>query len=153
MFDLIVFAGLLGCGYFIGGYYERSHYRSIRAREAASLSLSLLTGKAIDPDWQVTQATLVTGVCVISVDYFKSVAASLRNLVGGRVSAYEHLLDRARREALLRMKEEAAVLGSKVVVVNVRLETSSISGMKADGRSSRVASIEVLAYGTALALA
>ncbi|MBK6847061.1 MAG: heavy metal-binding domain-containing protein [Proteobacteria bacterium] len=153
MADIIVFIVLVACGYFIGGHRERSHYRSIFAREAATLELTLLSGKAIDPAWQVAQAALVTGVCVISVDYFKSVAAGLRNLVGGRVSAYESLIDRARREALLRMKAQAAALGGKVVVINVRLETSSISGMKADGRSGQVASVEVIAYGTALALA
>ena len=69
---------------------------------------------------------LVTGSTVISVDYFKRFLAALRNLFGGRVTAYESLLDRARRESLLRMKEQAAALGASMVF-NVKYETASIS--------------------------
>ena len=45
-------------------------------------------------------------------------------MFGGRVSAYETLVDRARREAILRMKEEAK---GADIILNMRLETSSIS--------------------------
>ena len=38
---------------------------------------------------------------------FKRFLANLRRLIGGRVKSYESILDRARREALLRMKTEA----------------------------------------------
>jgi uncharacterized protein YbjQ (UPF0145 family) len=82
---------------------------------------------------------------VISVDYFKRFLAALRNLFGGRVTSYESLLDRARRESLLRMKEQAAALGA-AMVFNVKYETASIS----KGRGNSIGSIEVLAYGTAL---
>ena len=44
---------------------------------------------------------------VISLDHFKRFLAGLRALVGGRIRSYETLLDRARREALMRMKEAA----------------------------------------------
>jgi uncharacterized protein YbjQ (UPF0145 family) len=88
---------------------------------------------------------LVTGSVVISVDYFKRFLASLRTLIGGRVTSYESLLDRARREAILRMKEEASKLGADKVF-NIKLETSSIS----KSAKGKVGSIEVLAYGTAL---
>lgn len=149
MWDLLIFLTLVICGYVIGGYRERRHYHSIRQREAVTPALLISTTKTVDPAWHVSQAVLVSGICVISVDYFKSVAAALRNIVGGRVSTYESLIDRARREAALRMQEQARALGANAVI-NVRLETSSISGMKSDGRSRRVASVEVIAYGTAL---
>ena len=103
--------------------------------------------KTIDPAWNVVAASLVTGSTAVSVDYFKRVAATLRNLFGGSVSAYETLLDRARREAVLRMKEEARKLGA-TLIVNVRIETSSISGAKGNNKS--IACVEVLASGTAL---
>jgi len=67
----------------------------------------------------------------------------LINIFGGRVSSYESLLDRGRREAILRMKESAKGASE---IVNVRIETSSIS--KNDNRG--IGSIEVYAYGTAI---
>ena len=88
---------------------------------------------------------LVAGNVVISVDYFKSAAAALRSFVGGRVSAYESLLERARREAILRMKEDARRHGAKMIF-NVKLETASIS----QGGANQLGSVEVYAYGTAM---
>ena len=69
----------------------------------------------------------------------------MRNIFGGRVTSYETLLDRARREAILRMKEEAKELNAELVF-NIKLETSSIY----KGKGNSVGSVEVLAYGTAL---
>ncbi|MCG8067144.1 MAG: YbjQ family protein, partial [Candidatus Thiodiazotropha taylori] len=90
-------------------------------------------------------AELVSVSVVISVDYFKRFIAALRNLVGGRVTSYESLVDRARREAILRMKAQAEQLNADIVF-NVKLETSSIH----KGRGNSIGSVEVLAYGTAL---
>ena len=88
---------------------------------------------------------MVSGSVVVSVDYFKRFLAALRNLFGGRVISYESLLDRGRRESLLRMKQQAEELGAGMVF-NVKYETASIS----KGRRDTIGSIEVLAYGTAL---
>ena len=87
----------------------------------------------------------MVGSVVISVDYFKTVVAGLRNLVGGNISAYESLLDRARREAVLRMQEQAVSIGAEAVV-NMKFETARVSGNAAQA----IGSVEVLAYGTAL---
>ena len=82
---------------------------------------------------------------MISVDYFKHISAALRNLIGGRVIAYEALMDRARREAILRMKTDAKEKGASQIF-NVKLETSSIS----KGGANQIGSVEVFAYGTGL---
>jgi len=87
---------------------------------------------------------LVHGHVVVSVDYFKQILAGLRNVFGGTVQSYETLLDRARREAVLRMKECCPTADQ---ILNLRIETSSIS--KGDS-GDRIGSIEVLAYGTAI---
>ena len=71
--------------------------------------------------------------------------ASLRNIFGGKVAAYESLVDRARREAVLRMKEKAP---NADIVLNTRIETSTI-GRSANSRRS-IGSIEAIAYGTAV---
>ena len=67
---------------------------------------------------------MVSGSAVISLDYFKRVVASLRMLMGGRVRTYESLIDRARREAVLRMKQSCKI--DTGIILNVRVETSSI---------------------------
>ncbi len=145
MIDLIIFLTLLITGYLFGQYFERKHYRSILKRESDTLQLPLLTLKTVPEDIKRCNAELVAGNVVISVDYFKRFLAGLRAIVGGRVKSYESLVDRARREAILRMKEQAIDKGA-VVVTNVRIETSSIS----KGRRKTIGSIEVLAYGTAI---
>ncbi len=146
--DLIIFLMLLALGFFAGSCAEKRHYRSIERREKALLRLPAVTLKKVDiPQGKVRSARMVHGSAVISVDYFKRMLAALRNIFGGKVKSYETLLDRARRESLLRMKESAA---DADIIVNVRIETATI------GRSSRgkqrISCLETVAYGTALTL-
>jgi uncharacterized protein YbjQ (UPF0145 family) len=96
------------------------------------------------PEHQIRSARLVYGSAVISVDYFKRILAGLRNIFGGKVKSYESLLDRARREALLRMKEMA---GDATVIVNVRIETAAIGKQS---RRKNIGCLEAMAYGTAI---
>ncbi len=145
MIDVVIFLSLLISGYLFGQFFERRHYRSIIEREKNTLQLPLLTLKTTPSSLKRCDAALVTGSVVVSVDYFKRFLAGLRAIVGGRVKSYESLVDRARREAILRMKEQAIDQGA-VVVTNVRIETSSIS----KGQGNAIGSIEVLAYGTAI---
>ncbi len=145
MYDLIAILLLLAVGYFTGQYLEKRHYKSIFRREAELRELTAVATKFLPETEREPRTTLVVGNCVISVDYFKRFVAGLRSLVGGRIIAYETLVDRARREAVLRMKEQARSEGA-ALVFNVKIETSSIS----KGRRNAIGSIEVLAYGTAL---
>ncbi len=144
--SITIFLGLIALGYFAGSRAERRHYQSIREREEEFLHLPAVTLKAVSDPETVERSLLVTGSAVISVDYFKRFLAGLRSLVGGRIKSYESLLDRARREAILRMKEEARGADA---IVNMRIETTSISkgSMK---RNESVSTVEALAYGTAL---
>ncbi|MDH5178591.1 MAG: YbjQ family protein [Gammaproteobacteria bacterium] len=145
MEDLVLVITLLLLGYIFGRYAEKRHYKSIIQREAELSNIPVVATKLIPPQDKFISIGLVAGNVVISVDYFKRFLAGLRNLVGGRVTAYESLLDRARREAILRMKEEAKAQGANLVF-NIKLETSSIS----KGSQNSIGSVEVLAYGTAL---
>lgn len=145
MVDLIVFVTLLALGYGFGRYAENRHYRSIIKREKELSRIPAVAQRFPPHTAKPYKVELVTGSVVISIDYFKRFLASLRNLIGGRIKSYESLLDRARREAILRMKEHADKLGAEMVF-NIKLETSSIF----KGRKNQVGSVEVLAYGTAL---
>ncbi|MEM7081859.1 MAG: heavy metal-binding domain-containing protein [Pseudomonadota bacterium] len=146
IFNLGIPILLLLLGYFIGSLAERNHFRSIVKREKALINRPAVTFDEMDdtqfpPDTSIARAELVSGSVVISVDYFKRFLAGLRAIFGGRVSAYETLVDRARREAVLRMKERA---GDADRIANLRIETSTLSS------GAGIGSVEVHAYGTAL---
>lgn len=141
--QLGLFVGLLLIGYGFGRYNEQRHFRSIKQREQTYADILCFSFKTVPQEFS-GRGELVTGSVVISIDYFKKVAAALRGLLGGRISAYESLLERARREALLRMKEDAKAMGAQRVI-NVKLETASISKS-----TNNVGAVEVIAYGTAL---
>ena len=145
MYDLIIFIVLLAMGYGFGRYAESNHYKSIIKREKELNNIPVIATRIPPIRRQDLNSQLVAGNVVISIDYFKRFIAGLRNIFGGRVTAYETLLDRARREAILRMKEEAKKLNAELVF-NIKLETSSIH----KGRGNSIGSVEVLAYGTAL---
>lgn len=146
MLELIVNIGipllLLIVGYVVGQMLEKRHYASIRQRELALKSILALTTRFPPAGVTAHEFALVSGAVVVSSDYFKTFVAGFRNLFGGRFRGYETLLDRARREALLRLKEQAKAQGSSLVI-GVRYQTSTISG-------SATPSMEVMAYGTAL---
>jgi len=141
------FVVLLTIGLFFGRANERRHYRELAALEETLRDIVVCNGRGTADDGTFRSGALVVGSVVIAEDYFKRVAASLKSLVGGRLVAYESLLERARREAMLRMKEEARRRGASVVV-NVRLETASLSEDWSGRRP--MFSAEFIAYGTAL---
>jgi len=136
---------LILLAYFIGSHLESNHYKSIREREAATKDMVAINFPRFPFD--VERADMVMGSVVVSHDYFKRFLAQLRIIVGGRIKSYEPLLDRARREAVLRMKEQALAHGHNTVV-NIRLETSRLANSRRGGKGT--AGVEMLAYGTAL---
>ena len=145
--NLILFLALVAVGYFVGSAVERKHYASIVQREKESVSFPVVTAEAFFAEGRVKESFLVSGSVVISIDYFKRLLGNLRNLFGGRVRAYESLIDRARREAVLRMKEQAHAMGGEMIT-NLRLDTSTLTGSA--NQRGQIGSVEVIAYGTAV---
>jgi uncharacterized protein YbjQ (UPF0145 family) len=147
MNDLLILLFLIALGYLSGSFVEKRHYRSIKKREQDLLKLPAVTIRTVDiADDRIKNARLVSGSAVISIDYFKRFLAGLRHIFGGTVISYESLIDRARREAVLRMKAAAK---STDIIVHVRIETATI-GRKANRKG--VGCLEAVAYGTALTL-
>jgi len=145
--EFLIFVLMIASGYGFGRLIEQRHLKSIRLRERASKRLPILNRKSLAEDVSYAEAQLFAGSVVVSIDYFKRISAALRGIVGGRVHAYESLLDRGRREAILRMKEQAMKWGAKEIV-NLRLETSTIGGSANQERG--LGSVEVVAYATGL---
>lgn len=144
--NLGIFLVLVSLGYVVGRVRERKHFESIAEREAALIGIPAINARFPPADPSAIQMSqMVYGNAVISIDYFKRILAGLRMLFGGRISAYESLIDRARREAILRMKENAPA-GTRMII-NLRLETTTIGN---SANQSSVGSVEVLAYGTAI---
>ena len=141
LFQFIIFICLMGLGFFFGRRAERKHYQSIIAREEALRHILITSVKETPPN--MTEAQLVMGSVVIASDYFKQFVAWLRSIFGGHLSSYESLLDRARREAILRMKEQAQKQGANIIC-NVKFTTASINK-----DASNSSTIEAMAFGTA----
>lgn len=141
MIEVGIAAALVVVGYIFGSAAERRHFKSIVERERQLASLPAVASRFV-PQETAWRQQLVTGNVVIASDYFKTFSASLINIFGGKVTPFESLIDRARREAMLRLKADASALGAQYVF-NVKYNTSRISQFGAGA-------IEVMAYGTAL---
>ena len=146
MFDILLFLWATVCGIIFGTLIEKKHYRSIIEREQRFKNIIILSDKDLQQAGKVEQwGVLITGGTAISIDAFKKLMAYFVNLFGGRVKSYESLIDRARREAVLRLKEQADNAEYNAIV-NLRIETSSIT----KNAQQNVGSVEALAYGTAV---
>ncbi|QNA87490.1 YbjQ family protein [Massilia sp. Dwa41.01b] len=143
IFLLVFWVVPLVLGYVFGQMNEKRHYRSIYAREKTWLALPTTASRVPLSPGQPVRCELVSGSVVVSVDYFKRAAAALRKVVGGPVKSYESLLDRAKREAVLRLKESCPGAHE---IVNLRLETASLS----KNMQGAIGSVEVFAFATAL---
>jgi len=139
--EVALFLIFMTCGYFFGRLAEKRHFKSIIERERKSNKLPAIASRYPPEDTSYHQQ-LVAGSVVVASDYFKSFTAGLINIFGGSVTPFESLLDRGRREAILRMKDEAEQLNASMVF-NIKLETTRIA-------TGRAGAIEVLAYGTAM---
>lgn len=144
--EFLYLIGLLVLGYVVGTLLEQRHYRSIRQREESLRGTVLVfSDEGLPPLEGKPDFRLVAGSVVVSIDYFKKFSAKIHSFFGGRLSAYESLLDRARREAMLRMRERAKQSGASMVF-GVRLEVTSIN----NGNPNLVTGVEMIAYGTAI---
>ncbi len=141
-----VFVALLVIGYVFGRVAERGHFRRLEQAEKRLARILVFSERTPPPDAARMRSTLVGGAVVLGEDYFKRIAAALKSLVGGRLTVYKSIMDRGRREAIVRLKEQAARLGA-TMVFNVRFETTSMSDPT---RPQALFSAEFHAYGTAL---
>lgn len=129
---------VLMVGALSGWVAERRHLSLLAQRE--QLPGPILTDLgALPPGLVADEARLVSGEVVLGADRGKEFVSMLRNLVGGEVVSLQKLLTRARREARLRMLDEARAVGADVVL-NVRFEMCEVGGKATD----------VICYGTAV---
>lgn len=82
---------------------------------------------------------IVRGITVRSRSIVGNLGASLQTIVGGNISIYTQLCEKAREEAFEFMLQHAAQMGANAVV-----------GMSYDANEIAPGVTEVLAYGTAV---
>ena len=138
IFKLVLTLILFFIGWGFGRYFESKHLKELEAQEHRLSHIRIDTNK-----FQSSPFTgqLVSSNVVISHDYFKYIIAQIQNFFGGRLTTYESVVDRARREAIVRLKLEAEHLGAQQIM-GLRLTTTEL-GMQGG-------MVEVFAYGTAV---
>lgn len=139
LFNLGVFLVLIIVGGVAGRINERRHLRALDEDERRTSHVVVSDLRTPPPGVTAREAWLVIGEVVVAKDYFKSFAAGLRNILGGEVRSYRPMMARARRQARVRMLDEAGRKGA-AAVINVRYETSMVGG----------GGVEVYCYGTAI---
>lgn len=147
MDQLIITLFLLALGFVSGKTIEHFHHQDLTKRERRLRRLPALTTRRVPADWRVEDAMLLTGSVVISLDYWKRFAAGIRQLFGGNVRSFETLFARARREAIVRLKEAAAAKGCDALI-GLRLESAELANQRGNGKGT--AGVELIAFGTGL---
>ena len=84
---------------------------------------------------------VVRGITVRSRSLIGSIGASLQTIVGGNITLYTELCERARAEAFEIMRQHAAQVGANALI-----------GVRYDANEVMQGVTEVLAYGTAVVI-
>lgn len=137
---------LVVCGVIIGRWVEGRHLRRLADHEAerGDFLVTQLKSYPLAIPSQLAP-TLVCAEVVIASDYLKNFFASWRNLFGGEVRSYTRMTDRAKREAVKRLVEQARAMGYNAIC-NVRVETAEIGDRRKKGAQAMAS---CLAYATA----
>ncbi|TCM69778.1 uncharacterized protein YbjQ (UPF0145 family) [Acinetobacter calcoaceticus] len=138
IFKIGLFVFLFILGWSVGRYVELKHLKQLDEQEQRLRHIQLDVSRF---KTSVDSGQLISSNVVISHDYFKMVIANIQNFFGGRLTAYESVVERARREAVIRLKLEAEKMGA-TQILGLRLSTSEL-GMQGG-------MVEVFAYGTAI---
>jgi uncharacterized protein YbjQ (UPF0145 family) len=87
----------------------------------------------------VTNLGVVRGIVVRSRSIVGNIGAALQTLLGGNITLYTQLCERAREDAFRLMLEHASELGANALI-----------GVRYDANEVATGVTEVLAYGTAV---
>jgi uncharacterized protein YbjQ (UPF0145 family) len=106
----------------------------------ARVDLSMITTANDLPNYRVTKNLgLVRGIVVRSRSIVGNIGAGLQSLIGGNITLYTELCERAREDAFELLLQHAAEHGANAVVA-----------MRYDANEVAAGITEVLAYGTAV---
>lgn len=133
----LVWLVLVAIGWYFGTRAERGHLKSLIIDEQKYQHIQVSSERFYEPKG-VNESILVVGSVVIAQDKFKQAVAAILSLFGKNLTVYETLLDRARREAVVRAKRQANDAGCHALY-GLRFEMTEVQG-----------GVEILAYGVAV---
>ncbi|EXA68435.1 MULTISPECIES: YbjQ family protein [Acinetobacter] len=136
--QIVIFAILFSVGFGFGRFNERKHLQYLDEQEQRLAYIRVNNSRFIE---STLPGHMISSNVVISHDYFKYAIANVQNMLGGRLTSYESVVERARREAIIRLKLEAEKMGADQIM-GIRLSTTEL-GMQGG-------MVEVFAYGTAI---
>ena len=136
--QIVIFAILFSVGFGFGRYNERKHLQYLDEQEQRLAYIRVNNSRFNESTFP---GHMISSNVVISHDYFKYAIANVQNMLGGRLTSYESVVERARREAIVRLKLEAEKMGADQIM-GIRLSTTEL-GMHGG-------MVEVFAYGTAI---
>jgi uncharacterized protein YbjQ (UPF0145 family) len=139
-------------GITVGSYLEWRHIQSLKLREAAWShvpAVPLDYKHALEPNERVEKITFVSGQVVLTDDTARAILAGILSIFGLNLKTYELLMERARREATLRMKESAPE--GTHIITNLHYLSGSLDDEESDSNKEKgVTALCVTAYGTAI---
>jgi uncharacterized protein YbjQ (UPF0145 family) len=107
---------------------------------AAAVAAALVSTTNDIPGYRIVRPMgVVRGITVRSRSIVGNLGAALQTMVGGNITIYTELCEKARGEAFDLMLQHAAAMGANAVV-----------GMRYDANEVAEGVTEVLAYGTAV---
>jgi uncharacterized protein YbjQ (UPF0145 family) len=111
--------------------------------DMAAVPTAMVTTAFELPGYSITRNLgVVRGLVVRSRSIVGNIGAALQSLVGGNITLYSELCEKARDDAFRLMLQHAAEHGANAVI-----------GMRYDANEVADGITEVLAYGTAVAVA
>lgn len=137
MIKSLIWLVLVTTGWYFGARAERGHLKSLMTDEQKYQHIQVSSERFYEPKG-INESILVVGSVVIAQDKFKQVVAAMLSLFGKNLTVYETLLDRARREVVLRAKRQANDAGCHALY-GLRFEMTEVQG-----------GVEILAYGVAV---
>lgn len=129
-------------------WIESNHFKLLAEQEKELADMTVSDMRTLPPNWKAENAVFVSESVVIANDYLKSFFWFVRKLIGGRSQSLGRLVERARREATVRLLKKAREQGANVVW-NVRFETTIVQ-FNSGGNKNAMAGVECYAYGTAM---
>jgi uncharacterized protein YbjQ (UPF0145 family) len=137
---------LLGFAYFMGNAIARKHEKSLQERHQTVAHIrSTDLKRYVRPQSGGIPPALFCAEVTLGIDHFRGFLGKLKNIFGGDVKSYQKTLDRARREAILRVIEQVHAAGMNAVA-NLRVDFVDISGNAT--RANKASMVTILAYGT-----
>jgi len=130
IFSLLFFAvPLVVCGMIIGRSVEKNHFAELDQKEAANRDFLVTNLKTFPLAASGMQdPTIVMSEVVIGSDYLKSWLAGWRGFFGGEIKSLQTLQVRAKREAIVRLIDQARQQGFNAIC-NLRINSANITGV------------------------